>query len=109
MRIRLPLGRTIFFVAAFFFSLVALIPLRVAVGWFGVEAGLAAREAEGSVWLGVLKEAQFGRVPLGDLSARLDMLPLLLGRARLASRATRRTAASKARSAFRGTASGSTI
>lgn len=82
MRIRLPLRRTIFFVAAFFFSLVALIPLRVAAGWFGAD-GFAAREAEGSVWLGMLKEAQFGRVPLGDLSARLEMLPLVLGRARL--------------------------
>ncbi len=84
MRIRLPLRRTVFFLAAFFFSLVALIPLRVAIGWFGAEGhGLAAREAEGSLWLGVLKEAQFGRVPLGDLRARLNMLPLFLGRARL--------------------------
>jgi len=84
MRIRLPLARTVFFLAAFFFSIVALIPLRVAAGWFGAEGrGFAAREAEGSVWLGLLKEAQFGRVPLGDLSARLEMLPLVLGRARL--------------------------
>jgi general secretion pathway protein N len=82
MRIRLPLKRTVFFVAASAFSLVALIPLRVAVGWFGVE-GLAAREATGSIWLGVLKEAQLGPVALGDVRARLNMLPLLLGRARL--------------------------
>lgn len=82
MRIRLPLKRTILFIAAFAFSLIALIPLRVAAGWFGVE-GLAAREATGSIWLGVLKEAQLGPVPLGDVRARLNMLPLLLGRARL--------------------------
>jgi general secretion pathway protein N len=82
MRIRLPLKRTVFFIAVFAFSLVALIPLRVAVGWFGVE-GLAAREASGSIWLGMLKEAQLGPVPLGDVRARLNMLPLLLGRARL--------------------------
>ena len=31
----------------------------------------------------MLKEAQFGPVPLGDLDARLNVLPLLLGRARL--------------------------
>ena len=82
MRIRLPLKRTVFFLAAFAFAVVALIPLRVAVGWFGGE-GLAAREAEGSIWLGVLKEAQLGPVPLGDVRARLNILPLLIGRARL--------------------------
>lgn len=82
MRVRLPLGRTVFFLAAFAFALVALIPLRLAISWFGAE-GLAAREAEGSIWLGVLKEAQLGPVALGDVRARLNVLPLLLGRARL--------------------------
>jgi general secretion pathway protein N len=82
MRIRLPLKRTVFFLSVFAFSLIALIPLRVAVGWFGAE-GLAAREAEGSIWLGMLKEAQMGPVALGDVRARLNILPLLLGRARL--------------------------
>jgi general secretion pathway protein N len=82
MRVRLPLRPTIFFLAAFAFALVALIPLSVAVRWFGVQ-GLAAREATGSIWLGVLKEAQLGPVPLGDVRARLNILPLLLGRARL--------------------------
>jgi general secretion pathway protein N len=81
MRFRLPLTRTVFFVAAFAFAMVALIPLRVAAPWFG--GALAAREATGSIWLGMLKEAQFGPAPLGDLHARLNMLPLLLGRARL--------------------------
>jgi general secretion pathway protein N len=82
MRIRLPLRPTIFFLAAFAFSLVALIPLSAAISWFGVQ-GLAAREATGSVWLGMLKEAQIGPVPLGDVRARLNFWPLLLGRARL--------------------------
>jgi len=82
MRIRLPLKRTVFFLAAFAFSLVALLPLGVAVSWFRV-SGLAAREATGSLWLGMLREAQLGPVPLGDVRARLNMLPLLLGRARL--------------------------
>ena len=85
MRIRLPLKRTVFFLAAFAFSLIALIPLRVAVGWFGVE-GLAAREATGSIWLGMLKEAQLGPVPLGDVRARLEFWPLLIGQARLSLR-----------------------
>src|SRR3954462_343394 len=82
MRIRLPLQRTIFFLAAFAFAVIALIPLRVAIGWYGAE-GLAAREATGSIWLGMLKEAQLGPVALGDVRARLNILPLLLGRARL--------------------------
>ena len=81
MRLRLPLRRTAFFVAAFAFAAVALIPLRVATSWIG--GPLAAREATGSIWLGMLKEAQFGPVPLGDVQARLNVLPLLLGRARL--------------------------
>jgi len=84
MRIRLPIRRTVFFLAALAFSLVALLPLRVAAGWFDLGGrGLAAREASGSLWSGALKEAQFGAVPLGDLKARLNLLPLLLGRARL--------------------------
>jgi general secretion pathway protein N len=82
MRFRLPMRRAVFFLAAFAFALVALIPLRVAAGWFG-PGGLAAREANGSIWLGVLKEAQFGPVALGDVRARLNVLPLLIGRARL--------------------------
>lgn len=84
MRFRLPLRRAVLLVALFFFALVALIPLRVAAGLFDADGrGLAAREASGSIWLGVLKEAQFGRIALGDLQARLNALPLLLGRARV--------------------------
>ena len=84
MRLRLPLGRTAFVLAALAFALVALLPLRVAAGWFDLGGrGLAAREASGSLWSGALKEAQFGAVPLGDLKARLNLWPLFLGRARL--------------------------
>jgi general secretion pathway protein N len=81
MRIRLHTRRIVLFLAAFAFALVALIPLRIAAGWFG--SGLAAREASGSIWLGVLKEARLGPVPLGDIRARLNLFPLFLGRARL--------------------------
>ena len=84
MKIRMPFGRVAFFVAAFFFALVALTPLGLAIRWFGLDTrGLAAREAEGSVWLGALKEAQLGPAPIGDVSARLNSLPLFLGRARV--------------------------
>ncbi len=84
MRLRLPLGRTLFFLSAFLFSLLALLPLRLALDWLALDQrGFAAREAKGSVWLGGLSEAQFGSIALGDLEARLQTLPLLLGRARV--------------------------
>ena len=84
MRIRLPVRRTVFFLAAFALALLVLLPLRLAAGWFDLGGkGLAAREAEGSLWLGRLREAQFGPVILGDVDARLNVLPLFLGRARL--------------------------
>lgn len=84
MRIRLPMGRTAFFLGFFAFSLLALLPLRLAMDWFGLaDRGVAAREATGSVWLGALKEAQLGPVPIGDVAARLNSLPLFLGRARV--------------------------
>lgn len=85
MRIRLPVGRTVFFLGAFFLALLALLPMRMAMDWFGLaNRGFAAREVQGSVWFGALKEAQFGNVGLGDLHAGLRGLPLLIGRARFA-------------------------
>lgn len=84
MRIRLPLGRTLFLLAFFLFALVALLPLRLALGTLGFSAGgLTARDATGTIWLGALRQAQVGPVALGDVRARLNLLPLLLGRARL--------------------------
>jgi general secretion pathway protein N len=84
MRLRLRWWREIFFLGALLFSLIALLPLRFALGWLGfADKGLAAREATGSVWLGALAEARFGTLPLGDVATRLRVLPLLVGRARL--------------------------
>jgi general secretion pathway protein N len=84
MRIRLPIGRTLFLAAAVLFAMAALLPLRLALDWLGfAEQGLAARAASGSVWRGALQEAQIGPVSLGDVHARLNVLPLFLGRARL--------------------------
>jgi general secretion pathway protein N len=84
MRFRLPLRRSVFFLAALAVALIVLLPLRVAAGWFDMGGkGLAAREVAGSLWMGRLREAQFGPVQLGDVDARLNVLPLLLGRARL--------------------------
>lgn len=84
MRVRLPIGRTLLFLGAFFLSLIALLPMRLAMDWFGLgQRGFAAREVEGSVWNGAVKEAQFGTVGMGDLHAGLRGLPLFLGRARI--------------------------
>lgn len=84
MRIRLPLGRTLFLLSAFLFAIVALLPLRLALDWLALdERGFAAREAKGSIWLGALSEAQFGSLALGDLRASLRTLPLFVGRARV--------------------------
>lgn len=87
MRLRLPLGRIALALALLLFALAATLPLRLAIGWLGFgERGLAARAASGSVWAGALRQAQVGPVALGDVRARLNLLPLLLGRARLSLR-----------------------
>lgn len=84
MRIRLPLGRGLFFLCAFLFACVALLPLRLAADWLGLDrAGVAARDAVGSVWGGAVHGAQVRDLELGDLAARLNALPLLAGRARV--------------------------
>jgi general secretion pathway protein N len=64
-------------------ALVVLLPMRLALGWFAVP-GFGVGEASGSVWHGRLMGVRFGAIPLGDVSARLAVLPLLTGRARLA-------------------------
>jgi general secretion pathway protein N len=67
-----------------FAGLLAFIPLRLVLGWFGLgELGLTARRVDGSLWAGRLVEARFGEVALGDTGARLAFWPLFLGRARI--------------------------
>lgn len=84
MRLNPSLGRPLLLALIFLFALIALLPLRLAIDWFGFDRfGLAAREASGSVWLGALAEAQIGPATLGDVEVRLNRLPLLIGRSRL--------------------------
>lgn len=84
MRIRLSLRRAALFIALFALALVATFPMRILVGALGFgEAGLSVREVRGSVWNGRLLESHFGAAALGDLDARLNLLPLLVGRARV--------------------------
>lgn len=83
-RIRLPIGRIALVAGFFLFALLALLPMRLALDRMGFDrGGLSARAATGSVWNGALEEARIGPVPLGDVRARVNFLPLLLGRARL--------------------------
>lgn len=84
-RIRLRTGPNALFLAMFVVALIAFLPLRLALGWFGLaEQGLTARSVTGSVWAGHLREARFGQIALGDLSAGVSPVSLLLGRARVA-------------------------
>jgi general secretion pathway protein N len=83
-RIRLATGPRAFFGAAFVIALILFLPLRLAMGWFDLgNTGLTARDVQGSVWFGTLREANFGGVALGDLRARLSPIQLLVGRARI--------------------------
>jgi general secretion pathway protein N len=71
----------VLFAALFAFALVLFLPMRVVLGW--AKTGISAREAAGTAWSGSLREARAGAAVLGDVSAGLDPLPLLVGRARL--------------------------
>src|SRR3546814_6559285 len=65
-------------------SLVASLPLRLAVGWAASDTrGLGARGVHGSIWGGTIEQMRVGALPLGTLDAALSPLPLLLGRVRL--------------------------
>lgn len=84
MGIRLSLRRTVLFLGLFAVALITLFPMRIMVGALGLErAGLAARDVQGSIWSARLIEARFGGAALGDLDARLNLLPLFAGRARV--------------------------
>jgi len=84
MRLQLPLGRKLFVAVTFLLALIALLPLRLAMEWLALgRQGIVAREAVGSVWAGVLHQAQYRDTQLGDLVAELGALPLLAGRARI--------------------------
>jgi len=83
-RIRLATGPGALFLAMFALAMIAFLPLRLALGWFGLaEQGMTARKVTGTMWAGSLSEARFGAVALGDLKAGLSPLHLLVGRARV--------------------------
>jgi general secretion pathway protein N len=81
---RLPTGRKGLFAIVFVLALVALVPMRLGLGFLGFdERGLTAREARGSIWNGLLLDARYGDAGLGHLDAGLGFFPLFAGRARV--------------------------
>jgi general secretion pathway protein N len=84
MRVRLPFARIVFTAAVALLALFALLPMRLLADWIDLGGrGLSAREVQGSLWFGRFAEAGFRGIPLGDLDARLRLLPLLTGEARI--------------------------
>lgn len=66
----------------FVLFLVAMFPLRIALGWAGAGRGsVTAQAVKGSIWSGRIGELNAGPLPLGTLDAGLEPLPLLVGRA----------------------------
>ena len=67
--------------AIFVVALVAAFPLRLALGWSDPGGrGITAREVAGTIWSGAIGDLRVGALPLGDVSAHLRPLPLLVGR-----------------------------
>lgn len=57
-------------------SLILLMPLGTAAG----ALGLTARETQGTILSGALRDVEAGGLRIGDVNARLRLLPLFLGR-----------------------------
>lgn len=77
-------GPTALFGAMLLVALIVFLPMRAALGWFGVgDEGLVARRVTGTIWGATLTDARFGELALGNLHARLAPFPLLVGRARI--------------------------
>lgn len=79
---RLPQRALVALALLFVLFLIALIPLRLALGWAGAgRAGLTAQAVQGTIWAGRIGELKAGPLPLGTVDAGLEPLPLLVGRA----------------------------
>ncbi|MFN0045963.1 MAG: type II secretion system protein N [Sphingorhabdus sp.] len=70
---RIFIGASLLLVTA----MLIFMPLRMVVGGEGV----TARKVEGIIWDGSIRDLRVGKLPIGDVNARLHFLPLLLGRA----------------------------
>ncbi|KQM63693.1 type II secretion system protein N [Sphingomonas sp. Leaf17] len=83
-RFRLRTGPGVLFGAMLAIALVVFLPMRLVLGWFDVaDSGLVARRVSGTIWGATLAEARVGDLTIGDVSARLSPLALVVGEARL--------------------------
>ena len=69
---------SLWFGALLLLSLLALVPLRVALGGL-VDQGFTARQVAGTVWYGRIGELSLRARRLGTFEVRLDPGPLLIG------------------------------
>ncbi|MEY3939631.1 MAG: hypothetical protein RLZZ604_91 [Pseudomonadota bacterium] len=58
-------------------SAILFMPLRTIVGG----EGISARKVDGIIWDGSIRDLRLGKLPIGDVNARLLFGPLFLGRA----------------------------
>jgi general secretion pathway protein N len=78
----------LFFTFIFIIALIAVFPLRLALGAMSDSGALfTARAAQGSIWNGKLRDISIDGVSLGDFSAKLSPLKLLSGIAAIQLRA----------------------
>ncbi|HUQ14310.1 MAG TPA: type II secretion system protein N, partial [Novosphingobium sp.] len=68
--------------ALFVAALVIALPMRLALAWAAPRA-LTARTVEGTVWSGLIGDMRLGALPVGDVTAGLRPLPLLIARREL--------------------------
>lgn len=66
-------------VATLAVAAIIFMPLRTIVGGDGV----TARKADGIIWDGSIRDLSLGKLPVGDVNARLRFWPLFLGRAEI--------------------------
>ena len=76
---------TLWFATLLLLSLLALVPLRVAVGGL-VDQGFTARQVAGTIWYGRIGELSRRARRLGTFEVRLDPGPLLIGAVHLGFR-----------------------
>lgn len=66
-------------VATLALAAIIFMPLRTIVGGDGV----IARKVDGIIWDGAIRDLSLGKLPVGDVNARLRFWPLFLGRAEI--------------------------
>jgi general secretion pathway protein N len=66
-------------VAALAVATILFMPLRTIVAGDGV----TARKVDGIIWDGSIRDLRLGKLPLGDVNARLLLSPLFMGRAEI--------------------------